>query len=174
MANFYRRFLPKYAAKIQPLHDAVAAATREKKKTLDWTPKCTAAFQSMKDALRSFRVLAHPSSSAETQLYTDASDTAVGAELRQLQKDGEWRPIAFFSKRLGKAERNYSTFDRELFAIYEAIKYFKHHLEGRVFCIYTDHRPLTFTLAKAAERSPRQTRHMSFISEFCTDLRYIK
>jgi hypothetical protein len=54
MANFYRRFLPKYAAKIQPLHNAVAAATREKKKTLDWMPECTAAFQSAKDALRSF------------------------------------------------------------------------------------------------------------------------
>jgi hypothetical protein len=130
MLNFYRRFLPRLAAKIQPLHNAVAVATNEKRKLLVWTEECDLAFSLAKEALSSYRVLAHPSSTAEMELYTDASDTALGAELRQRQTTGEWKPIAFFSKRLGKAERNYSTFDRELLAIYEAIKYFRHHLEG--------------------------------------------
>jgi hypothetical protein len=174
MVNFYRRFLPNFADKIQPLHDSVAAATREKKKLLVWSTECSTAFQRAKDALRSFRVLAPPSSTAETHLYTDASDIAVGAELRQRQKNGVWKPIAFFSKRLSKAERNYSVFDRELFAIYEAIRYFRHHLEGRTFAVYTDHRPLTTAIANAKDRSPRQIRHMSLIAEFTTDIRYVK
>jgi hypothetical protein len=114
MVNFYRRFLPRFAAKIQPLHDAVAAATRAKKNTLEWDKSCQTAFLAAKAALTSYRVLAHPSATAKTHLYTDASDFAIGAELRQEQRGGEWKPITFFSKRLGKAERNYSTFDREL------------------------------------------------------------
>jgi cleavage and polyadenylation specificity factor subunit 1 len=149
-------------------------ATKAKKKVLEWNQECTKAFQLAKYALRSYRVLAHPSSTAKMQMYTDASDFTLGAELRQLQNSGQWQPVAFFSKRLGKAERNYSTYDRELLAIYEAVKYFRHHIEGRVFKIFTDHKPLTTAMANAAERSPRQTRHLSFIAEFCTSLEYIK
>jgi hypothetical protein len=174
MVNFYRRFLPRFAAKIQPLHDAVAAATREKRKTLVWSAECTTAFQLAKDALRSYKVLAHPSPTADTQLYTDASDFAVGAELRQLQANKEWKPIAFFSKRLSAAEKNYSTFDRELYAMYAAVKYFRHHLDGRVFSIFTDHKPLTHCLPMATDRSPRQSRQLSFVAEFSTDWQYIK
>jgi cleavage and polyadenylation specificity factor subunit 1 len=174
MVNFYRRFLPNLAQKIQPLHDAVALATREKNKLLTWSDTMITAFQSAKTALKSFKVLAHPSSTAETHLYTDASDTAVGAELRQLQKNNVWKPIAFFSKRLSKAERNYSVFDRELLAIHEAIVYFRHHVEGRVFAVYTDHKPLITAIPSPKDRSPRQIRHMTFISEFSTDLRYVK
>jgi hypothetical protein len=124
MVNFYRRFLPNFAQVIQPLNDAVAESTRSKLKSIEWSEDCQAAFLAAKEALRSFRVLAHPSSTAPTELYTDASDLAIGAELRQQQTDGDWRPIAFFSKRLAKAQRKYSTFDRELLAIYEAIRYF--------------------------------------------------
>jgi cleavage and polyadenylation specificity factor subunit 1 len=174
MANFYRRFLPNFADAIQPLNDAVAAATRGKVKSIVWSDACQKAFLAAKEALKSFRVLAHPSATAPTKLYTDASDIALGAELLQEQRGGEWKPIAFFSKRLAKAERNYSTFDRELLAIHEAIKYFRHHLEGRVFEVYTDHMPLTHVLSSPAERSPRQTRHLQFISEFTTSLKYVK
>jgi hypothetical protein len=174
MVNFYRRFLPKFAAKIQPLHDAVAASTKAKTKTLTWNQACETAFQLAKAALQSYHVLAHPSSTADTQLYTDASDFAVGAELRQLQANQEWKPIAFFSKRLSRAEKNYSTFDRELYAMYAAVKYFRHHLEGRVFSIFTDHKPLTHCLPSSTDRSPRQSRQLSFVAEFSTDWNYIK
>ena len=47
-------------------------------------------------------------------------------------------------------------------------------MEGRCFTIFTDHKPLTTVLASQAERSPRQTRHLSFISEFTSDIRHVK
>ena len=87
--------------------------------------------------------------------------------------DGIWCPVAFFSKKLSKAERKYSAFDRELLAIFLAVKHFRHHVEGLQFAIFTDHKPLTFAFASAAERSPRQTRHMSFISEFSTNVLHV-
>ena len=70
----------------------------------------------------------------------DASDTAVGGILQQLT-EGEWHPLAFFSQRLKPAESRYSTFGRELLAMYLSVKHFCHFLEEWNFCIYTDHKP---------------------------------
>ena len=83
-------------------------------------------------------------------------------------------PLGFFSKKLSGAELNYSAFDRELLGVFLAIKHFQAHLEGQIFTVYTDHKPLCGALLGSAPRSPRQARHLSFISEFTTDLRYIK
>ena len=80
----------------------------------------------------------------------------------------------FFSHALTKAEQKYSTFDRELLAVFLAIKNFRHFLEGRKFIIFTDHKPLVHALSSSTLRSPRQTRHLSFIAEFSSDIRYIE
>ena len=77
---------------------------------------------------------------------TDASDTAVGAVLQQYL-DGTWHPHSFFSKMRTPAETRYSTFDKELLAIYLAIKHFHHFLEGRHFHVLTDHKPLTHAIS---------------------------
>ncbi|QQP56962.1 Uncharacterized protein FKW44_001807 [Caligus rogercresseyi] len=59
-------------------------------------------------------MLVHTSSSSQTALTTDASGTAIGAELAQRQDDSTWKPLAFFSRKLTVAEKNYSTLDKEL------------------------------------------------------------
>ena len=79
---------------------------------------------------------------------TDASDAAVGAVLQQLV-DGTWQLISFFSKKLRPAKTRHSTFDRELLAVYLAIKHFRHFLEGRLY-VLTDHKPLTYALNSCA------------------------
>ena len=86
-----------------------------------------------------------------------------------------WQPLSFFSKKLNPAETRYSAFDRELLAVYAAIKHFRHNLEGRNFFVNTDHKPLTFVMSSVTERaSLRQTRQLAFIAEFTTDIRYVK
>ena len=87
---------------------------------------------------------------------------------------GDWQPLAFLSKKLKTAEQRYSTYNRELLAIYLGIKHFKYFLEGREFCIFTDHKPLTFSLTKVSEPGPaRQQRQLSFIAEFSSDIRHV-
>lgn len=100
--------------------------------------------------------------------------TAVGAVLQQYV-DGQWQPISFFSKKLQPAETQYSTFDRELLGIYLAIKHFCYFLEGRTFYVITHHKPLIYAFGTRTDHyTPRQSRHLDYISQFTTDLRYIK
>ena len=106
-------------------------------------------------------------------LTVDASDIAMGGQIEQ-KIGGRFVPIAFFSKKLSTAEKKYSAFDRELLAIYSSIKHFRHYVEGRQFTVWTDHKPLCFAMASLAERSPRQSRHLSYIAEFTTDIQHIQ
>ena len=94
--------------------------------------------QKVKSELMQATLFTHPQPVAPACIMVDASDVAVGGVLQQ-HIGGEWQPIAFFSKRLQPAETTYSTFGRELLAVYLTIPHFRHVLEGRQFCVYTDH-----------------------------------
>ena len=174
MINFYHRFLPKVAATLLPLHRCVVECGNSKLiKPELWSPECAEAFSAAKKALSSAALLRHPSSRAPTRITVDASQVAVGASLEQ-QHRHSWHPIAFYSKKLSETERKYSAFDRELLAVFRAIAHFRHYVEGHPFHVLTDHKPLCRALKSSTDRSPRQTRHLAFISEFTADIRHIR
>ena len=88
--------------------------------------------------------------------------------------DNVWQPRSFFSS-ISLAESRYSAFDRELLAVYATIRHFQHNLKGRNFFVNTDHKPPTYVMTSTIERpSLRQTRHLAYIAEFTTDIRYVK
>ncbi|XP_066965782.1 uncharacterized protein [Macrobrachium rosenbergii] len=83
-------------------------------------------------------------------------------------------PTAFFSKKFNPAEAHYSTFDRELCAVYRAIWHLKFLLEGTPFTIYADHQPLVHAFTKQGDVwSSRQQRHLSAITEFTCSIKYL-
>ena len=169
MINFYNRFVPSAAEILQPLYDSL----KQKEKLITWTSRMESAFTKSKEALARAAFLVHPQREAQTSLTVDASDLAVGGVLQQCI-DGIWKPLAFFSRKLRPPEVKYSAFDRELLGIYLAVRHFRYFLEARPFTIYTDHKPLTLAFAKASDPwSPRQQRHLSYISEFSTDICHI-
>ena len=141
---------------------------------LKWNKNAESAFSESKQILANATLLVHPDSTAQLNITCDASDVAVGGVLQQFL-NGMWQPLSFFSKKLNPAETRYSAFDRELLAVYATIKHFRHNFEGRIFFVNTDHKPLTFVMSSVTERaSLRQTRHLAFIAEFTTDIRYVK
>ena len=169
LINFYHRFIPHCAHVLRPLH----ACLTTRGKTIQWTPAATTAFSAIKTALSQATLLSHPHPDAPLAVMTDASNMAVGAVLQQ-RIDDAWHPISYFSRKLTPAETRYSTFDRELLAIYLAIKHFRHYIEGQNFYVCTDHKPLTFSLFCNSHRySPRQIRHLDFISQFTSDIRHV-
>lgn len=174
MLNYYNRFIPRCAQLLQPLYSMLKPAKKGQSITLDWTSEAVDAFLAARTALADASSLDFPTPDAAISIATDASDTGIGAVLQQ-HVQGAWKPLAFFSKKLKSAETKYSTYDRELLAIYKAVKHFRYFVEGRPFNIYTDHKPLTtiFNNNKTSY-SPRQLRHIDYISQFTTDLRFIK
>jgi len=140
---------------------------------LTWDENTLKAFNDIKKAMADASLLAYPQPDASTNIMTDASNNAVGAVLQQ-QVDSAWKPIAFFSKTLKPQETRYSTFDRELLAVYLAIKHFCYFIEGCQFHVLTDHKPLVFTLQSHSDKyAPRQLRHLDFISQFTNDICHV-
>ena len=75
------------------------------------------------------------------EVHTDASGFAIGAVLYQ-SLNGKLIPIAFHSRKLGPAERNYHTTDQEMLAIVDACRHWRHYLAGMEFTVRTDHKAL--------------------------------
>ena len=81
----------------------------------------------------------------------------------------------FYSKKLQEAEKRYSTFGRELLAIYLTLRHFRYALEGRCFTIFTDHKPLVYAFTAKSDRlSQREIRHLDYISQYTTDIQHVK
>ncbi len=173
MVNFYRRNIP-MAAEIQRRLQVLITSNKKNDRTLlRWTPDACKAFEEFKAALSNAALLAHPAADAGIVLCTDASDTAIGGVLHQIHGN-KFQPLAFFSRKLSSAEVKYSTYDRELLAIFAAIRHFRGQLEGRNFVIYTDHKPLQYAFESMSEKaSPRVVRQLDFIGQFSTDIRYV-
>ncbi len=163
LVNFYHRFLPHGAELMHPLHELLPNR-KSTSATLNWSEDAIAAFNATKDALANATLLSYPRPDAPTSVMTDASDLAVGAVLQQYS-NGTWHPISFFSKKMKPAETRYSTFDRELLAIYLAIRHFRHFLEGRHFhALHT----------RLDRHSPRQARQLDYISQFTSAIHHIQ
>jgi RNase H-like domain found in reverse transcriptase len=98
----------------------------------------------------------------------------VGAVLQQRRSGGAWRPLGFLSRKLSTAESHYSTFDRELLAVYSSLLHFRHLLKGRQFTVFTDHKPLVGALTRVSEpKSDRQRQQLSAILELTADIWHI-
>ncbi|GFW53108.1 retrovirus-related Pol polyprotein from transposon 17.6 [Trichonephila clavipes] len=173
LLNFYRRFLPKAAEQQYFLSEFLKGSKGKDSKPLNWSSEAITAFQRCKQALADAALLAHPSPSAPLALHVDASDYAIGGALHQVV-DSELQPLAFFSRKLTSSEKSYSAYDRELLAIYSAIRHFRYMLEARDFTVFTDHKPLTYAFRQKSDKcSPRQIRQLDFISQFTTNIVHI-
>jgi hypothetical protein len=143
--NFYRCFIHNYSTMARPLFDLT-----KKESSFLWGAAQEAAFRTLIHAFTTAPVLALPDHSKPFRLITDASDFATGAILEQPDALNRWHPVAFHSKSLQPAERNYEIHDKELLAIVRALEIFRHYLEGRddTTEIWTDHGNLVYFFTK--------------------------
>ena len=162
LAGFYRRFVPNFSEVLVPLYDLL-----RKNAAWNWSPKEEAAFQEIKCRLCSHPVvLKLPNMTATFVVSTDASDTGLGAVLSQ-----EGHVVEYASRRLSRAEVNYSATDRELLAIVWAVEKWRQYLFGHRFAVFTDHRPLTY-LQSLKEPKGRMARWISKLQEYDFSLSY--
>ena len=89
-------------------------------------------------------MLAIPVDDEPYRVEADSSDFALGVVLSQWQND-KWHPIAYPSKLLTKAKRNYEIYNKELLAIMTTLAEWRHYLlTGKEFKIWTDHQNLCY------------------------------
>ncbi|KAK3087172.1 hypothetical protein FSP39_002564 [Pinctada imbricata] len=137
MLNYYHRFLPNLSTELYPLHELLRKNTKWR-----WGMKQKKAFQKAKEMLQSDKLLVHFEPNKEIILACDASPYGVGAVLSHKMKNGEEKPIAYASKTLTSAEKNYSQIEKESLAIIFGVKKFHQYIFGRHVTIVTDHKPL--------------------------------
>lgn len=130
MINFYRRFIPHAVENQMLLNSLIDGNKKKDMRPVIWTPEAENAFEKCKEDLCNATVLSFPIRDAHLQLAVDASNKSIGAVLNQIVNN-EVQPLAFFSKKLSNAKKKFSTYDRELIAIYKGVRHFKQQIEGR-------------------------------------------
>jgi transposase InsO family protein len=166
--NFYRRFINNYAALTQPL-----TTLTKKDVTFKWTADEQSAFEAIKSRFQTDVVLQYVDNSKKFILETDASNFALGGVLSQEGPNNELQPIAFFSRQLLDAERNYSVYDKELLAIIMCLKQWRQYLycASEPFLILTDHKNLEF-FKEPHKMTQRQCRWLEFLQDFTFHIEY--
>ena len=139
-ANFYRRFIPNYSRIITPM-------TRLTRKMTPWSwgKECAQVFATLKELFTMAPILTCWDPDAPMIVETDVSDYTIVAVL-STHVGTEVQPIAFHSRTFDAAELNYDVHDKELLAIYEAFRKWRHYLEGTSILVdvVTDHKNLTY------------------------------
>ena len=164
MANYYRRFVESFSTTARPLHHPT-----EKSVHFKWTPECQVAFDSLHTQLTSTPILAYPNFKKPFLLDTDASDSGIGAVLSQFDEAGREHVIAYGSRSLTKAKRQYCVTRRELMAVVTFVKHFRTYLLGNKFTLRTDHGSLTW-LCNFRDPEGQLARWIELLQEYDFDI----
>jgi len=141
--NFYRRFIKNFSAICTPITNLLKGDP----KNVSWGKEPHEAFEDLKRRFSSAPILCHFDPYLNTVVQTDASDYSLGSIFAQFH--GKWlHPVAFHSRKLSPAERNYDIHDKELLAIVIAFMQWRHYLEGteKPVIVYTDYQNLRISL----------------------------
>lgn len=142
LVTYYAKFLPNMATLLAPLYELLKSNTPWK-----WEAQQKEAFVKIKETLQNSSLLMHFDSEKEVVLACDASPYGLGAVLSHVTPDGD-RPVAFASRSLTRAEKNYSHIEKETLALVFGATKFRNYLLGRTFTLLTDHRPLVSLLSE--------------------------
>ncbi|GBG88232.1 hypothetical protein CBR_g46799 [Chara braunii] len=167
LANYYRKFVRNFSTIAAPLRRLL-----KKEAILQWDKDCTSALKKLKRALIEYPVIKVADPSLPFVVTTDASQYGTGAVLQQ-DADNGYRPVEFMSARMPCEKVVASTYERELYALMQALDHWKHYLLGRHFKVYSDHETLRW-LKTQAKMTPKSTRWAAEIDQFDFELKPVK
>ncbi|XP_052725950.1 uncharacterized protein LOC128194403 [Vigna angularis] len=155
LAGFYRRFVENFSTIAAPLNELL-----KKDMPFKWDEKQSLAFETLNHKLTHAPILHLPNFSKAFQVECDASGVGIGVVLIQ-----EGHPIAYFSEKLRGPTLNYSTYDKELYALIRALKTWEHYLVSQEFIINTDHESLKY-LKGQGKLNKRHAKWIEYLEQF--------
>ena len=160
--NFYRKFIPHFSAITRPLIDLT-----KKGVPFNWGKEQDEAFIKLKEMFLSTPVIKMPDMTKPFFIMTDTSLTASGGILMQKDSNGDLHPCAYHSATFSPVERNYNIYDRELLAVIQALKEWRHYLTGieHPVTVIMDHKNLGY-FKQPQNLSHRQARWWLFLQEY--------
>ncbi|SAM05196.1 hypothetical protein [Absidia glauca] len=167
-ANFYRRFIRSYSKLTTPITNLLKKDTK-----FNWSEQTQQVFKKLKETFTSAPILQLFNPDLPCTIETDASDFAIAGVINQTGEDGILHPIAFYSRKMLPAEVNYDVYDKEMLAIIDSFKQWRHYLEGAVHqtIVLTDHRNLEYFMT-AKKLNRRQARWAIELSTFNFVIQY--
>ena len=139
LASYYRKFILNFSAVAAPLTELTKKIYL---KNFNWTEEAEEAFVTLKSRLLSPPILVFPDYAKKFRVSTDASCVGLGAILSQLDDNDNDKVVAYASRSLLPAEKNYHTTERELLAVVWALDRFRPYIYNTEFDLITDHEPL--------------------------------
>jgi transposase InsO family protein len=164
LTNYFRRFIRDYSKIARPLHQLLVKDTAQT--PFRWSAAAQESFDLLKTKLTTAPVLRIPDAENPFTVTVDACDQGLGALLEQLGQ-----PVAYESRAIRPAERNYPVHEKELLAIVHALTKWRVYLLGRQFIVYTDHCPLQ-RLGSQPHLSGRQARWLEFLQQYNFEIKY--
>ena len=166
--NYIAQFMPQVASHLGPLTNLLG------KQKFYWDEQCTQAFNKTKEIAGSIDVLVplkYDSDADPIFLFTDASTVSVGGWIDQGPSISTAYPAAYHSRKFNSAQRNYSTYHQEFFALVDSLRAFRTQLLGTKFTVVTDHQALKYIFKKPTTAlTPREIRWLDEISLFNFDI----
>ena len=168
MIAYLSMYIPRLQILLTPMHKLT-----RKNSVYDWTPEIQKNFEEIKQLLLNAPMLTLPAKTGLIRLYVDTSRVGTGGCLCQVQ-DGQERILAFYSKKLSEAARNYSVTELELHGMYLNILAFRYLLRSVTFEVITDHSSLVNISKSKTEPPIRLQKLFERLSDYKFVIKYKK
>ena len=180
LTNYYSCYVPNYADLAAPLMAKLQLNREDGKKgsqkPIRWTTPDVEAFVKLKHALTEQLELFQLDPDQPFVMRTDASDTAIGAVLEQ-EREGKWVPVAFFSRKLGGSQLNWTPREKETYAIVSSLRKWAGWIGFQPVLIRTDHRSLEDWVGEHVDTPSgprgRRARWHETLSQFNLEVQYL-
>jgi hypothetical protein len=163
LASFYRKFIRNFSGISATMMDTV----KKQHKCFHWIAEAEKIFNLLKWKITEQPVLVLPDFMKTFQVKCDASGYAIGAILSQ-----DDRTVAYFSEKLDEAKLKYSTYDKEFYAIIQALKKWRHYLIPKEFVLYSDNHALQF-VSQQEKLNQKHAKWVEYMQNFTFVIKHI-
>jgi hypothetical protein len=163
LASFYRKFIQNFNGISAPMMDMV----KKKHKYFHWTEEAKKSFNLLKKKIMEQPIMVLPYFSKTFQVKCDASGFAIGSVLSQ-----DDRSITYFSEKMNEVNIEYSTYDKEFYAVIQVLKKWRHYLVPKEFVLYNDNHTLQF-VTQQEKLNQKHVKWVEFMKNFTFAMKHI-